>query len=130
MSTYELWVIKKCKCRFISFNKFNTLLNDIDNRGGYGCRKVGSIWEIYNFLLNLFGNLNALLGFPDGASDKEPVCQYRRHREAGLVLGSGRTPGRGHNNPLQHFCLENPMDRGAWWATVHGVAKSQTRLSG
>ena len=80
MSTYELWVIKKCKCRFISFNKFNTLLNDIDNRVGYGCRKVGSIWEIYNFLLNLVGNLNALLGFPDGASDKEPVCQYRRQR--------------------------------------------------
>ena len=35
----------------------------------------------------------------------------------------------GHGNPLQYYCLENPMDRGAWWATVHGVAKSQTRLS-
>ena len=38
-------------------------------------------------------------------------------------------PGEGDGTPLQHFCLENPMDRGAWWAAVHGVAKSQTRLS-
>ena len=49
-------------------------------------------------------------------------------RDAGSVPESGRSPGGGHGNPLQHFCLENPMDRGAWWATVHGVAKSQIRL--
>ena len=47
----------------------------------------------------------------------------------GLIPGSGRSPGEGHGNPFQYSCLENPMDRGAWWATVHGVAKSQTRLS-
>ena len=46
----------------------------------------------------------------------------------GLIPGSGRSPGGGHNNPLQHSCLENPMDRGAWRATVHEVAKSQSRL--
>jgi len=46
----------------------------------------------------------------------------------GLASGSGRTPGGGHGNPLQHSCLENPMDRGAWWAVVHGVIKSWTRL--
>ena len=45
------------------------------------------------------------------------------------LLGSGRSPGERNGNPLQHSCLENSMDRGAWWATVHGVAKSQTRLS-
>ena len=44
-------------------------------------------------------------------------------------LGSGISSGEGNGNPLQYFCLENPMDRGAWWATVHGVAKSQTRLN-
>ena len=44
------------------------------------------------------------------------------------IHGSGRSPGEGHGNPLQYSCLENPMDRGAWWATVHGVAKSQTQL--
>ena len=49
-------------------------------------------------------------------------------RDADLIPGSGRSPGGGHGNPLQYSCLENPMDRGAWWATVHGVAESQTRL--
>ena len=44
------------------------------------------------------------------------------------IHGSGRSPGRGHGNPLQCSCLENHLDRGAWWATVHGVAKSRTRL--
>ena len=50
-------------------------------------------------------------------------------RDTGLILGLGRSPGEGHGNPLQYACLENPMDRGAWWATVHMVAKSQTGLS-
>jgi len=49
-------------------------------------------------------------------------------RDAGLIPGLGRSPGEGHGNPLHRFCLENPMDRGAWWAIVHGVSKSQTRL--
>ena len=49
-------------------------------------------------------------------------------RDAGMIPGLGRSPGGGHGNPLQHACLENPMDRGAWWATAHGVAKIQTRL--
>ena len=42
------------------------------------------------------------------------------------IPGLGRSPGEGNGNPLQYSCLENPMDRGAWWATVHGVAKNQT----
>ena len=49
-------------------------------------------------------------------------------REAGSLSGSGRSPGGGHVNPLQYSCLENPMDKGAWQAIVHGVAKSQTQL--
>ena len=49
--------------------------------------------------------------------------------DAGSVPGWGRSPGGGHDNPLQYSCLENPMDRGAWWATIHGVAKSQMQLS-
>ena len=49
-------------------------------------------------------------------------------RDAGLIPGSGRSPGGGDGNALQYFCLENPMDRGVWWATVHGVAQSQTWL--
>ena len=50
-------------------------------------------------------------------------------RDMGSVLGLGRSPGEGNGNPLQYSCLGNPMDRGAWWATVHGVTKSWTRLS-
>ena len=49
--------------------------------------------------------------------------------DPGPIPGSGRSPGEGYGNPLQYSCLENPMDGGAWWATVHGVTKSQTRLS-
>ena len=49
--------------------------------------------------------------------------------DLGSIPGSGRSPGEGNGNPLQYSCLENPMDRGAWWAIVHGVAKSRTRLS-
>ena len=48
-------------------------------------------------------------------------------RDWGLIPGSGRSPGAGHGNPLQYSCRENPMDRRVWWATIHAVAKSQTR---
>ena len=51
-------------------------------------------------------------------------------RDAGLIPGYRRSVGGGQDNPLQYSCLENPMDRGAWWATVHGAAKSQTQLKG
>ena len=49
--------------------------------------------------------------------------------DLGSIPGLGRSPGEGNGNPLQYSCLENPIDRGAWWATVHGVAKSWTQLS-
>ena len=54
----------------------------------------------------------------------------RDARDLGLIPGSGRSPEVGNGNPFQYFCLENPMDRGVWWATVHGVAKSRTQLNG
>ena len=50
-------------------------------------------------------------------------------RDTGSIPGLGKSPEGGHGNPLQYSCLENPVDRGAWWATVHGVAKSLTQLS-
>ena len=59
---------------------------------------------------------------------KNPSANARDARDTGLISVSGRSPGGGHGNPLQYSCLENPMDRGAWWATVHGVAESWTRL--
>ena len=57
---------------------------------------------------------------------KNPPANIGDIRDSGLIPGSGRSPGEGHGNPLQHSCLENPMDRGAWPATVHGVAESDT----
>ena len=59
---------------------------------------------------------------------KNPPAIAGDIRDAGLIPGLGRSPGGGHGNPLQYSCLENAMDRGAWWATMHGVAKRQTRL--
>ena len=47
-------------------------------------------------------------------------------RDSGLILGLGRSPGGGHGNPLQHSCLENPMEKGAWWAIIHRVAELDT----
>ena len=60
-------------------------------------------------------------GFPCGASGKEPTCQCRRHTF--MIPGWGRPPGRGHGNPLQYSCLENPMDTRAWRAAVHRDAR-------
>ena len=60
---------------------------------------------------------------------KNPPASARDSRDASLIPGSGRSPGGGNGNPIQHSCLGNPRDRGAWWATVHGVAKSRTRPS-
>ena len=66
------------------------------------------------------------MGFPGGANGKELPANVG---DVGLIPGSGRSPGGGNGYPLQYSCLGNPMDRGAWWVTVYGVAKSQTRLS-
>ena len=65
-------------------------------------------------------------GFPGGASGKEPTCNAGNIRDEGSIPGSGRSPGRGYDNPLPYSRLENPMDRGAWQATPYRVAKSGT----
>ena len=57
---------------------------------------------------------------------KNPPANAGDVKDAGLIPGSGRSPGGEHRNPLQYSCLEKPMDRGAWWATVHRVAESRT----
>ena len=66
------------------------------------------------------------LGFPGGSDGKESAHSAE---DLGLIPESGRSPGEGNGNLLQYSCLENPMDRGAWWATVHRVTKSWTRLN-
>ena len=67
-----------------------------------------------------------MVGLPGGSDGKESACSAG---DPGSIPGSGRYAGEGNGNPLQYSCLENPLDRGAWQATVHGVAKSRTRLS-
>ena len=64
-------------------------------------------------------------GFPSGSEVKASASNVGN---PGLIPGLGRSPGEGNDNPLQYSCLENPMDRGAWRATVHGITKSQTQL--
>ena len=73
------------------------------------------------------GAADSVPGLPWRLSGKESACKAGDAGDMGLIPESGRSPGGGHSNPLQNSCLENPMDRGAWWATVHRVAK--TRLS-
>ena len=66
------------------------------------------------------------MGFPGGLVVKSlPASEG----DTGSIPGLGRSPGAGSGNPLQYSCLENSMDRGAWWATVHGITKSQTQLN-
>ena len=64
--------------------------------------------------------------FPGGSDGEESACYAG---DPGLIPGWGRAPGVGNSNPLQYSCLENAMDRGAWQATVHGIAKSRAPLS-
>ena len=80
-----------------------------------------SVLQIHNHLL-----LYRPWGFPGSSAGKKSACNVG---DLGLIPGLGRSPGEGQDNPLQYSCLENPMNRGAWQATVHGVAKSQTQLS-
>ena len=62
-------------------------------------------------------------GFPGGSDGKASAC---KEEDLGSIPGSGRSSGEGNGNPLQYSCLENSMDGGAWWSTVHGVAESDT----
>ena len=64
--------------------------------------------------------------FHRSLSGKKSACSAGAAGDTGLIPGSGRSSGGGHSNPLQYSCLENSMDRGAWWAAVHVFAKSQT----
>ena len=64
-------------------------------------------------------------GFLDGSAGKESAC----NADVGLIPGLGRSPGGENSNPLHYSCLRNPIDKGTWWATVHGVTKSRTQLS-
>ena len=88
--------------------------------------------EILKFHSVKHGSASAFMevggGFPQWLSGKEPACGSGDAGDLSLIPGSGRFLGEGDSNFLQHSCLENPMDRETWWATVHGVMKSWTQL--
>ena len=65
----------------------------------------------------------------DGSVVKNPPVNAGDARDAGSISGSGKSPKKGNGNPLQYSCLKNSMERGAWWATVHAISKSQTWLN-
>ena len=69
--------------------------------------------------------VNEIMDFPGGSDGKQSFCNAG---DPGSVPGLGRSPEEGNGYPLQYSCLENSMDRGAWWATIYGIAKSQTQL--
>ena len=83
----------------------------------YFCIVPGTLWVLL---------ISSGWGFSGVSEVKAPACSAG---DLSLILGLGRSPGKGNGNPLQYSCLENPMDRGAWWAILHKVAKSWTRLS-
>ena len=103
------------------------------------------IWSVYSFYNMIKVSINTVLYIPElrvwlklgcknssivhipgGSEVKASACNAG---DLGSIPGLGRSPGEGNGNPLQYSCLENPMDGGAWWATVYGVAKNRTWLS-
>ena len=80
-------------------------------------------WQSVNNFYKLIMDTHS---FPGGSEVKKSACNAG---DLGLIPGLGRSPAEGNGNPLQYSCLENPMEGGAWWATVHGVTKSWTRLN-
>ena len=101
--------------------------------------ETGSLWRVHNTGVRgpdlcfkriiLLLCCSILLGFPGGWVVKNPPANARDAGDAGSIPGWRRSPGGGNGNPLQYSCWENCMDRGAWRATVHGVAKNQAQLS-
>ena len=107
---------------------FNSLANSLDPTSQLRClnsipiKKQNQTTSESPSILDLSSSKERR-GFPAGTTGKEHVCQYRKQS-----LGSGRSPGGVHGNPLQVSCLENPVDKGAWRALVHCVTESLTRL--
>ena len=92
-----------------------------------GFRKGRGKFIFLGFKITAVGDCSHEIKRHCSSNGKESACN---EEDTSSIPGSERASGEGNGNPLQYSCLENPMDRGAWWATVHGVTKSRTRLSG
>ena len=93
---------------------------------GFGAGPQAASAFQHSFLCKYYHFPCASRGFPGASDGKESACNAG---DLGIIPGLGRSPGRERGSPLQYSCLENPIDRGAWQATVHGVTQSRTRLS-
>ena len=82
--------------------------------------------EVESQVWKLSHGISSKMGFPGDSDNKESACNSG---DQGSIPGLGRSPGEGKSNPFQYSCLENSMDLGAWWASVHGVTKSETGLN-
>ena len=92
---------------------------------------VGCVWILLNSFPSGYSSLHShqpCMGLPQWLSSKEFACSLGAAEEVGSIPGSRRSPGGGHGNPLQYSCLENAMDRGAWWSTIYRVTKNRTQL--
>ena len=104
--------------------EFGQTLRDSEGQGSLACYSPWGHSVRLNLATEKLQQQQGIdVSFPGWLSGKESACNV------GSVPGSGRSPGEGNDNSLQHSCLENPMNRGVWRASVHGVAKSQTWLS-
>ena len=137
-----LWVVRVCVCLYVCVLNWEALsAESVITRGIHlsNTRHVKLTWAnkfvlapidsltAYTTKLNLSKKYGTgIKGFPCRSVVREPA---RSAGNLGLILGLGRSPGEGNGNPLQYTCLENLTDRQVWWAAVHGVTKSQTRLS-
>ena len=130
------WIIEKAR----EFQK-TIYFCFIDYAKAFDCVDHKTLWKILKdmeipdhltcFLRNLYAGQEATVRTRRGSTGASLVAQMVKESacnvgDLGSIPGSGRSPGEGNGNPLQYSCLENSMDGGAWWATVHGVAKSQT----
>ena len=102
------------------------LLGQISTKYNYKASKQTRNTNIFCCCSSVEYSLSSNIGFPGGSEVKASASNAG---DPGSIPGSGRSPREGNGNPLQYSCLENPMDGRAWWAIVHRVAKSRTRLS-
>ena len=124
---YSLWFLIFVKnytmMRYSKFSKFLSI----------ACLRVGNTMHMLSVVILVhsvfFWHNFCVVCFPFGSVAKNPPAVQETQEAQVWSLGLGRSPRGGSGNPLQYSCWENPVDRGAWWATVHGVAKSWTWLS-
>ena len=115
-----------------SFTMSFSVINNLSMQQQHSSYTIPSYWKLRNFKrrgksseTNICQQLQHAGRLPWWLSGKEST---RNARDMGLIPGWGRSPGGGNGNPLQYPCLENSTDRGAWWATIPGVAKNHTPL--